>query len=119
MIRHGTVWKMLVLAGAGLAVAACATTTWNRSGATEAERQRDLSACQAEASAAVETRYGRQLPPHAVDPGGSSYDSQTLGGSQTFNTMMVRNEAIRASDRMVADCMRGRGYTWGRASSAK
>lgn len=115
MSRWEAAWKGLVVAAAGVAVAACATASWTKPDATEAQLQQDLTACHAEANAAVETRYGRQIPRHTDDLGGNPYQGQGLGGGPSFNTMMVRNEAIRAGDRMVADCMRSRGYAWGRS----
>lgn len=119
MSRREALWKGLVLAAAGLAVTACAATSWNKAGVTDAQLNKDLTACQAAASSAVETRYGRQLPRHRDEFGDNPYSSQTLSSDRSFNTMMVRNEAIRASDRMVVDCMKAKGYTWGRVTPDK
>lgn len=119
MSRRGNVVRGLVLAAAGLAVAGCASMSWNKAGATDEQLSQDLAACQEQANAAVETRYGTQIQNRSGGALDNPYDNQSMGAGQSFDAMMLRNQAVRTNNRMVSDCMTARGYTWGRAKPSK
>ena len=84
-----------------LLLAACTTTPqWIKEGATRESAAADVQTCQAQAPMAPRTQ-------------GPSGTPSGIGGERkaAFNTMAEREgERIQKDERLVADCMRRKGY---------
>lgn len=92
----------LLLAGLGLAVAACAAAgRWENPDLPEDRWAGDRAACRSYASDKVE----REVAFEQAIPGGGAFDS-----AGSLESAMASFDAIKRRDALFAACMRSRGY---------
>lgn len=95
-----------------LALAACAPKPWTKEGATVEQLRSDQRACEFDAYREVQQRQSRS----ASTMGPAVVGGPTGTQSRRFNTTPQgpfadqRGTQLSEEDRLVAECMRGRGY---------
>jgi hypothetical protein len=103
--------KRLCVAAA-LVLAACAQNPWTKQGATGEELRADQRACELAATQEVQRRQSRS----ASTMGPAVVGGQTGSESRRTNTTPQgpfadqRGTQLSEEDRLIAECMRGRGY---------
>lgn len=86
-----------------LIVGGCSTPVpWEKSGEDDSRRRSVMAACKDVADAEAGRMYDRDVP-------GGDFAGQGVGTD--FRTTMAGHDAVGRRDRMIADCMKRKGYT--------
>ena len=97
-----TWWTAVAILSAVL-VGGCSTPVrWEKSGEDNSRQRAAMAACKGIADAEAGRMYDRDVP-------GGDFGAQGVGTG--FRTTMARHDAVGRRDRMIADCMKRKGYT--------
>ena len=99
MIKIGSAIVILSMA---LIVGCSAPIGWKKSGGDNTAGRSDTATCRGFADAEAGRMYDRDVP-------GADFGDDGVGAG--FRTTMARHDAIGRRDRMIAECMKSKGYT--------